>query len=62
MASVTVDGKEYDLDSVSQKAKENITSLQFVQAEITRLNSQLAVCQTAAAAYSSVIKDELNSN
>ena len=60
MASVTIDGKEYDLDNVSQKAKENITSLQFVQAEINRLNSQLAVYKTAAAAYSSVIKEELD--
>ena len=62
MATVTIDGKEYDLDNVSQKAKENIASLQFAQAEINKLNSQIAVYRTAASAYSSVIKSEIDSN
>ncbi len=62
MAKVTIDGKEYDLDSISQKAKENIASVQFAQEEINKLNAQIAVYKTALNAYSSVIKEELDTN
>ena len=60
MAKVTIDGNDYDFDSLSQKAKENIASLQFVQEELKKLNAQIAVYQTASNAYTSVIKEELD--
>tara|TARA_B100000214_G_C23876772_1_gene585326 strand:- start:749 stop:934 length:186 start_codon:yes stop_codon:yes gene_type:complete len=59
MASITIDGKEYDTDNLSDKAKEQVVSLQFVQAEIKRAQAQLAVYQTAASAYSQALKSEL---
>ena len=59
MPNITIDGKNYDTDSLSDKAKEQIMSLQFVKAEITRLESQLAVCKTASAAYSLALKNEI---
>ena len=59
MPSITIDGKTYDSDSLSDKAKEQIMSLQFVNAEIKRLESQLAVCKTASAAYSLALKNEI---
>ena len=59
MASITIDGKDYDTDNLSDKAKEQLVSLQFVQAEIKRTQAQLAVCQTAASAYSQALKKEL---
>ena len=62
MAKVTIDGNDYDFDSLSQKAKENIASLQFVQEELKKLNAQIAVYQTASNAYSSVIKEEVDSD
>ena len=46
MATVTIDGKDYDVDDLSLTAKEQLASLQFVQTEIKRLESQLAVCKT----------------
>ncbi len=57
MATVTIDGKEYDLDSLSKEAKEQLASLQFVQGEMKRLQAQMAVCQTAASAYSNALKN-----
>ena len=59
MATVNIDGKEYETDSLSQEAKEQIGSLQFVQAEIQKTKAQLAVYQTAASAYSKALKDAL---
>ena len=59
MATVTIDGKEYEFDSLSKEAKEQLTSLKFVQGEIQRSKAHLAVYQTAASAYSKALKDEL---
>ena len=61
MATITIDGKEYSLDDLNDTAKENLGSLQFVQAEITRLQAQLAVYNTAANAYSIALKNQLES-
>ena len=59
MATVTIDNKEYNLDELSDTAKENLGSLQVVQNEINRLKSLLAIMQTAQSAYSTVLKQEL---
>ena len=59
MATINVDGKEYDSDDLSDSAKRQLASLQFVQRETNRLESQLAVFKTAASAYSEALKDEL---
>ena len=59
MPNITIDGKSYDSDSLTDKAKEQIMSMQFVNAEIKRLESQLAVFKTAAAAYSLALKNEV---
>ena len=59
MANVTIDNKEYNLDDLSDTAKQNLGSLQVVQNEINRLNAMLAIMQTAQSAYSTVLKQEL---
>ncbi len=59
MAKITIDGKEYEVDDLSDKAKQQLASLQFVQNEVRRLNAQLAICKTAQAAYSTALKNEL---
>ncbi len=61
MATVTIDGKEYDSDDFSAEAKDQLTSLRFVQGEITRLNAQLAVYKTAASGYSAALKKSIES-
>ena len=61
MAKVKIDGNEYDVDSLNETVKANLSSLQFVQNEIQRLNAQIAVYKTAEAAYSKVVQSELNS-
>ena len=60
MATITIDGNDYDIDSLSDKAKEQVASLQFVQNEIKRTEANLAVMKTASVAYSTALKNELN--
>ena len=51
MAKVTIDDKEYEADEMSEEAKAQLASLQFVNSEILRLQAKLAAMQTAASAY-----------
>ena len=60
MANITIDGKEYNLDEMSNTCKEQLASLQFAQNEIKRLEGQLAISKTAAVAYSAALKNELD--
>jgi hypothetical protein len=41
-------------------AKEQLASLNFVQNEIKRIESQLAIYKTAGISYSKALNDELN--
>ena len=41
MASIEIDGKDYDLDQLSDESKKQVSSLQFVQNEIKRLTKIL---------------------
>tara|TARA_B100000579_G_C22074642_1_gene507420 strand:- start:157 stop:342 length:186 start_codon:yes stop_codon:yes gene_type:complete len=59
MPNLTIDGKEYDIDSLSEDAKAQLVSLQFVQSEIQRLESQLAVYKTSQQAYQVALKNAL---
>jgi len=57
--TIKIDEKEYDLDSLSDLAKDNLASLQFVRGELQRLQAQLAVFKTAERAYADVVKREV---
>ena len=56
MPTITIDDKEYNLDDLSNQAKEQLASIQFVQSEMKKLESQMAVYKTANAAYTSALK------
>jgi hypothetical protein len=59
MSSVNIDGQSYELSSLSDEAKAQLMSLQFVEQEISRLQLQLAALQTARNAYASALKAHL---
>jgi hypothetical protein len=59
MPNVTIDGKEYDLESLSEEAKNQLTSIQFVDRKIAELQAELAVCQTARNTYAKTLSDML---
>jgi hypothetical protein len=55
MTTITIDNKEYDLDSLSDEAKAQLQMLQLSDQEIARLNAQLAIVQTARVAYTNAL-------
>ena len=59
MATITIDGKEYDLEKLSPETQAQIQSLQFVEAELIRLQAQIAIVQTARIAYQNALKNLL---
>jgi Family of unknown function (DUF6447) len=62
MPTIKIDDKDYDFDTLSQEAKDQLTSLQFVDNELIRLNAQVAVYSTARNGYSAALKELLPKN
>ena len=60
MATIKIDNAEYDTDHLSDDAKAQVVSLQFVQQEVARLEAQIAVFKTAEAGYAKALKEELS--
>ncbi len=60
MPTVTIDGKDYDLDNLNDEAKGNLASLQFTQSELKRLQAQIAILKTAESAYANALKKEID--
>jgi len=56
---VTVDGKDYPLDSISEGATAQLVSLQAVDRRIENLQEELAILQTARIAYGNALKAAL---
>lgn len=58
---ISIDNVEYVYDDLSDEAKAQIQSIQFVDNEIARLNAQLAIANTAKMAYQTALKDIISS-
>ena len=57
--TITIDNVEYKIDELSDKAKEHIVNIQFVDAQIQQLNNEWAVADTARIGYTNALKSEL---
>ncbi len=57
--TITLDGVEYDADSLSDNAKKLIANIQFSDQELTRLRMLNAAMQTARQSYIMTLKNEL---
>lgn len=51
MATITLDGKEYDSESLSAEAQASLISVQITDQKIADLKTKMAIYQTARAAY-----------
>jgi len=56
---VTVNGVSYAVAELSPEAQAQVSNLQFVDGEIARLQSQLAVYTTARLAYENALREAL---
>lgn len=59
MATLTIDGREYDTEQLSDAAKSQVTNLQLVDQKIAQLQQELAIMQTARNAYAQALQAEL---
>lgn len=59
--TITIDGKEYAVEDLSDTAKAHVTNLRVTDQEIARLQQQMAITQTARKAYANALKAELPS-
>lgn len=51
MVKVTIDNTEYDTENMSDNAKAQVASLQFLEAHISEIQNEIAVFETARRAY-----------
>ena len=59
MTTINIDGKAYELDQLSAEARAQLQSMQFVDAELARLQAQVAAMQTARMAYAKALQAAL---
>lgn len=57
MTTIKIDGKEYDAETLSTQAKQQLQMLALTDAEIKRLQTQLAIAQTARNAYARALAE-----
>ncbi len=59
MTTINIDNKHYELESLSEEAKAQLASIQFVDSELARLQAKAAALQTARIAYSKALQAAL---
>ena len=57
--TISIDGKDFAIDSLSDNAKAQLVSVQAVDRRIENLQEELAILQTARIAYGNALKQEL---
>ena len=60
MPKITVDDMEYNTEDLSDNGKAQLASLQFLEAQMSKLKSEIAVYQTARNTYIAALKAELD--
>lgn len=59
--TITIDGVEYQLSELSEEARAQVVNLRVTDQEIAKLKQQLAIYQTARAAYARTLGEKLPS-
>ena len=59
MAKVSIDGVEYDTDTMSQESRQQFEMLVMTEQKIRQLQAEVAMVQTARQAYASALKASL---
>ena len=59
MATVTIDGKEYDSESMSDEAKAQAQAIQYCNNQLLELEMRKAAYQTARTGYANALKSML---
>lgn len=59
MPKITLDDVEYNTEDLTDNGKAQLASLQFLEVQMNKLTSELAVYRTAKIAYMTALKQEL---
>ena len=59
---IKLDDREYDIDSMNDRAKATVLDIQFVNARIQELNNMQAILRRAQNSYIKSLKKEMISN
>lgn len=59
MPKFTVDGIDYNTEDLSENAKTQLSSLQFLEFQMRKIKDEIAVYNTAKASYIAGLKAEL---
>ncbi len=62
MPKITVDEIEYNTEDLSENGKAQLASLQFLEVQMNKLKSEIAVYQTARNSYVSALKNALETS
>ena len=62
MPKITIDEIEYNTEDLSDNGKAQLASLQFLEVQMNKIKSEVAVYQTAKNAYISALKSELSTD
>ncbi len=57
---INIDGKEYDVDTLSDAAKEQIRIIKFAENELIRLQGKQVIVKTALNSYRNALKASLS--
>ena len=60
MPKITVAGIDYNTEDLTENGKAQLASLQFLEQQMAKLKSEIAVYQTARNAYAQALKSELD--
>jgi hypothetical protein len=59
MPKITVDGIDYNTEDLTDNGKAQLASLQFLEIQMTKLQNEIAVYNTAKNGYIAALKAEL---
>jgi len=57
--TITIDGREYDINGLSDVAKSQVANIRYVDREIEQAKNQMAVLQAARQFYAGLLSKEL---
>ena len=60
MPKITIDEVEYNTEDLTDNGKAQLASLQFLEVQMQKLKSEIAVYQTARNSYIAALKAELD--
>lgn len=59
MPQITVEGIDYNTEDLSDLGKAQLASLQFLEAQMAKIKSEIAVYQTARISYIAALKEDV---